>query len=43
MKLLGSVPGFLRMGVIAADFRGDGTIPEMREEWIIAVIKGVRE
>ena len=43
LKLLGSAPGFLRMGVIAADLRGDGTIPEVREEWIIAVIRGVRE
>lgn len=40
MKLLGSAPGFLRMGVIAADLRGDGTIPVIREEWIIAVIRG---
>ena len=43
MKLLGSALGFLRIGVIAADLRGDGTVPEMREEWIIAVIRGVRD
>ena len=40
MKLLGSAPGFLRIGVIAADFRGDGTVPEMREGWIFAVREG---
>ena len=43
LKLLGSALGFLRIGVIAADLRGDGTVPEMREEWIIAVIRGVRD
>ena len=43
MKLLGSAPGFLRIGVIAADLRGDGTVPKIREEWIIAVIRGVRD
>ena len=43
LKLLGSAPGFLRIGVIAADLRGDGTVPKIREEWIIAVIRGVRD
>ena len=40
MKLLGSAPGFLRIGVITADLRGDGTVTNMREEWIIADIRG---
>ena len=43
MKLLGSDPGFLSIGETAADFRGGGTEPVDREEWIMAVIKGSRE
>jgi len=30
--MLGSKPGFLSSGVTAADLRGDGTEPEVREE-----------
>lgn len=43
MKLLGSEPGFFNIGVTGADFRHDGTEPEVREEWIMAVIRGSRE
>jgi len=43
LKLFGSAPGFLSIGVIAADFRDDRTIPEMREEWIMVVICEERE
>lgn len=31
------------MGVIIAVLRGEGTEPEVREEYIISVIKGARE
>lgn len=31
LKLLGSEPGFLSIGVTAADLRDDGTEPEVRE------------
>ena len=33
----------LRIGVIADDLRGDGTVPKLNKEWIIAVIRGVRD
>lgn len=42
LNWLGSAPGFLSIGVIAADLRDDGTRPEVREEWMMAVIKGDR-
>jgi len=32
LKLLGSEPGFLRIGVTAAVLREEGTIPVAREE-----------
>ena len=32
LRLVGSVPGFFSMGVIAAVFRGAGTVPVVREE-----------
>ena len=32
LKSLGSEPGFLSIGVTAADLRVDGTEPEVREE-----------
>lgn len=41
--MLGSEPGFLRMGITAADLRAEGTIPEVREECMIAVIREDRE
>ena len=43
MKLFGSAPGFLSIGVIAADFKDKGIIPEVREECIILVILKERE
>lgn len=43
LKLLGSAPGFLSIGVIAADFKAEGTIPEVREECIMLVIREARE
>lgn len=41
--MLGSKPGFFSIGVTAADLRDDGTEPEVREEWMMAVIRGSRE
>ena len=43
LKILGSRPGFFSNGVTAADLRGDGTEPEVREEWMMVVIRGSRE
>lgn len=43
LKLFGSAPGFLSIGVIAADFKDEGTIPEVREECIMLVIREARE
>ena len=43
LKMLGSKPGFFNSGVTAADLRDDGTEPEVREEWMMAVIRGSRE
>lgn len=43
LKSLGSVPGFLSMGVITAVLKDEGTIPEMRKECMISVIKEDRE
>ena len=43
LKLLGSEPGFFRIGVTAADLRDEGTEPEVREKWMMAVIRGSRE
>lgn len=43
MKSFGSRPGFFRIGVTAAILRDEGTVPEMREEWIMSVMRGDRE
>ena len=43
LRSVGSAPGFFRMGVIAADFKGAGTVPVVREEWMIAEMRGIRE
>src|SRR4029434_9094334 len=40
LKLLGSEPGFLRIGETAAVLRGAGNEPVVREEWMIAAIRG---
>ena len=41
--MLGSKPGFFNNGVTAAVLRDGGTEPEVREEWMMAVIRGSRE
>ena len=43
LKLLGSEPGFLRIGETAAVLRGAGNEPVVREEWMIAAIRGSSE
>lgn len=43
LRLLGSAPGFLSIGLTAAVLRGKGTIPVVREEWITCVMRGARE
>ena len=40
LKLLGSEPGFLRIGETAAVLKGEGTEPVVREEWMIAAMRG---
>ncbi len=42
-RLLESEPGFLRIGVPAAVLKEKGTIPVVREEGMISVMKGDRE
>lgn len=45
-KLLGfsgSRPGFLSIGVIAATLKAEGTVPEVREEFMMAVMSGLRQ
>ena len=39
-RSVGSAPGFLRMVVIAAIIKVGGTVPEVREEFIIFVTMG---
>ena len=46
LKLLGSSgsrPGFLRRGVMAASLRDLGTVPEVRDEFMMSVMSGARE
>ena len=43
LRLEGSVPGFFRIGVIAAVLKDEGTVPVEREEWMISEIRGTRE
>lgn len=43
LRLLGLAPGFLSAGVTAAVLRDEGTIPEVREEWVMDVMRGARE
>ena len=42
-RILGSAPCFLRIGVIAAVLKDEGTTPEERDDWMILVIKEDRE
>lgn len=39
LKALGSEPGFLRIGVTAADLSDDGTGPEVREDWVLLALR----
>ena len=41
--MLGSEPGFLRIGETAAVLKGKGTEPVVREEWMIAEMRGSSE
>ena len=43
LKLLGSEPGFFRIGVTAATLKGEGKVPVVREEWMMAEMRGRRE
>lgn len=43
MKFLGPAPVFLSTRIIAANLRDEGTIPEVREEYTMAVIMVDRE
>lgn len=43
LKLVGSEPCFLTVGVIAATLKSDGTVPVLSEEWITAEMMGRRE
>ena len=43
LKLEGSVPVFFRIGVMAAVLKDVGTVPVVREEWMMAEIRGTRE
>ena len=43
LKLEGSAPGFFRIGVMAAVLKDVGTVPVVREEWMIAEMRGIRE
>ena len=43
LKLEGSAPAFFRIGVMAAVFNDVGTVPVVREEWMMAEMRGTRE
>ena len=43
LKLEGSAPGFFRIGVMAAVLKDVGTVPVVREEWMSAKMRGIRE
>ena len=43
LRLLGSAPGVLSMGVIAAVLKEEGTRLELREECMMDVIRGERD
>ena len=43
LKLEGSAPGFFTIGVMAAVLKGVGTVPVVREVWMIAEMRGTRE
>ena len=43
LKLEGSAPGFFTIGVMAAVLKSVGTVPVVREVWMIAEMRGTRE
>ena len=43
LKLEGSAPGFFSIGVIAAVLKVVGKVPVVREEWMMAEMRGARE
>ena len=43
LKLEGSAPGFFRIGVMAAALKDVGTVPVVREEWMMAEMRGTSE
>jgi len=43
LKIFGSKPGFLSIGVTAADLKNEGTIPVVRDACIMVEIRGSRE
>lgn len=43
LRLEGSAPGFVSIGVIAAVLKDVGTVTVVREEWMMAEMRGTRE
>lgn len=41
--MLRSNLGFFRIGVTAVDLKDDGTAPEAKEDWMMAVVRGRRD
>ena len=39
LKLVGSAPGFFSIGVIAAVLKDAGTVPDVREKWMMAEMR----